>query len=106
MSGTFLSPSFYLDNLVFSFVYCRAVSEGLGDTEPHDIEQLEKESDELSEADKLLLDAYHRSWDDSKVDLELVLALLHLIHSGKREGKRFMHSYNEIFYLNSSKGKV
>ena len=40
----------------------------------------------MSDEDKLLLDAYHHSWDDAKVDLELVLSLLHLIPSGKREG--------------------
>ena len=64
---------------------CSAVSEELEEG-ANDV-LVEKDSSAVSEGDKLLLEAYHHSWDDAKVDLDLVLSLLHLIHSAKRDGE-------------------
>ena len=44
-------------------------------------------ADVTSESERLLLEAYHHSFDDARVNLDLVLGLLHCIHSGKREGQ-------------------
>ena len=44
-------------------------------------------TDELSIKDRDLLSVYHQSWDDDKVDVELILTLLHSIHTTKDPGK-------------------
>ena len=41
----------------------------------------------LSAEDKELLNLYHHSFDDDKVDLELILCLIHHIHSASKEGE-------------------
>ncbi|KAK2182376.1 hypothetical protein NP493_355g01027 [Ridgeia piscesae] len=51
----------------------------------HDESQLMKQAQTLSAEDRDLLRAYHHSFDDEKVDIELVLCLIYKIHSGTQE---------------------
>ena len=53
----------------------------------HDESQLMKQAQTLSAEDRDLLSAYHHSFDDEKVDIELVLCLIYKIHSGTQEGR-------------------
>ena len=41
----------------------------------------------LTPEDRDLLSVYHHSFDDDKVDLDLILSLLHKIHSSQQEGR-------------------
>ncbi|KAI0208497.1 3'-5' RNA helicase YTHDC2 [Lamellibrachia satsuma] len=52
----------------------------------HDESQLMKQAQTLTAEDRDLLSAYHHSFDDEKVDIELVLCLIYKIHSGHQEG--------------------
>ena len=61
---------------------CRAVSE---ETQ-HDDSVLLKESKQLSEEDRQLLSIYHNSFDDERVDIDLILCLLIKIHCTSPDG--------------------
>ena len=55
---------------------------------PHLDEQLlVKQSASLTPEDRELLNIYHHSFDDEKVDLDLIIALLRKIHTDGKEGK-------------------
>ena len=43
----------------------------------------------ISEEDRRLLSAYHRTVDDEKVDIDLTVELIHQIHSGSETGMIF-----------------
>lgn len=48
---------------------------------------LVKQSSVLSPEDKELLNIYHHSFDDEKVDIDLVVCLLFKIHSRPQNGR-------------------
>ncbi|CAG5133284.1 unnamed protein product [Candidula unifasciata] len=55
----------------------------------------------VSEEDRELLSVYQHSFDDEKVDINLVTCLIHQIHTGEREGAIlvFLPGYDEIMNL-------
>ena len=72
---------------VFVFLLCSAVSEVV-ELQSSDVSLLQRDDvTSMSESDRALLESYQHSFDDAKVDLDLVLCLLHTIHSSKREGR-------------------
>lgn len=46
---------------------------------------------ELSAEDQELLTLYHHSFDDQRVDLDLIMSLLHNICSTTGDGKTLLH---------------
>lgn len=62
---------------------------------------LMKQSTLLSAEDKQLLGLYHHSFDDEKVDIDLIVCLLHKIHSSSQNGAIlvFLPGYDEIVSL-------
>lgn len=42
---------------------------------------------EIAEEEKKLLDVYHHSFDDEKVDISLILSILHKILTCQEDGK-------------------
>ncbi|XP_013405941.1 probable ATP-dependent RNA helicase YTHDC2 [Lingula anatina] len=61
--------------------------------EEGDDEDLLKETEmTVSEEDKQLLNLYHHSFDDDKVDTDLILALLHKIQDSQEEGEFCMET--------------
>lgn len=42
---------------------------------------------EIAEEDKELLDIYHHSFNDDNTDVDLLMALLHEVHSSQDKGK-------------------
>jgi hypothetical protein len=46
-----------------------------------------KESHALTVEDRELLNVYHHSFDDDKVDLDLIMALLYKIHQNSGDGE-------------------
>ena len=75
----------YCTNPVLSFRVCwhhSSVSESV----THDETRLMRQAQTLSTEDRDLLGAYHHSFDDERVDLDLVLSLVYKIHSGSQEG--------------------
>ncbi|XP_071478246.1 3'-5' RNA helicase YTHDC2-like [Diadema antillarum] len=66
-----------------------------------DEEELLKSHNEISAEDRELLQAYHHSFDDEKVDLNLILALLNYICSHSQEGAIlvFLPGYDDIVTL-------
>ncbi|XP_033121798.1 3'-5' RNA helicase YTHDC2-like [Anneissia japonica] len=62
---------------------------------------LVKQSDDISLEDKELLEAYHHSFDDEKVDIDLILSLLHYIIKNSQEGSIlvFLPGYSDIVSL-------
>ncbi|XP_064618810.1 3'-5' RNA helicase YTHDC2-like [Lineus longissimus] len=67
----------------------------------HAEEQLIKDSHTISPEDRDLLNIYHHSFDDDKVDLDLIMGLLYKIHQGSGEGAVliFLPGYDEIISL-------
>ncbi|XP_072038537.1 3'-5' RNA helicase YTHDC2-like [Amphiura filiformis] len=66
-----------------------------------DADLVKQHSNEISEEDKELLQAYHHSFDDERVDLDLVLALLTYICDNSQEGAIlvFLPGYDDIVTL-------
>jgi len=62
---------------------------------------LEKESNELSEESKELLSIYHKTFDDERVDRDLIISLLTYICNTQQEGAIlvFLPGYDEIITL-------
>ena len=61
-------------------------------TEAADIREdslLASQTSTLTQEDKDLLSVYHHSFDDDKVDLDLILSLVHKIHSSQQEGQYY-----------------
>ena len=53
-----------------------------------------KQSAVLSPEDRELLSLYHHSFDDEKVDIDLILCLLHKIHASPQEGGRALINFD------------
>lgn len=67
-----------------NIVCCRAGAEQT----PHLDEQLlVKQASSLTPEDRELLNIYHHSFDDEKVDIDLVMTLLSKIHTEEKGGK-------------------
>ena len=78
-------PGFTLHNWYNVVWFVRnVVTASLGEDESLLVEQ----SPRLNAEDKELLNVYHHSFDDSKVDISLILELLHKIHSSSQEGRK------------------
>ncbi|XP_073241899.1 3'-5' RNA helicase YTHDC2-like [Porites lutea] len=62
---------------------------------------LEMESNEISEESKELLSIYHKTFDDDRVDLDLIISLLTYICTNETEGAVlvFLPGYDEIITL-------
>ena len=52
-----------------------------------DEQLLVKQASSLTPEDRELLNIYHHSFDDEKVDLDLIVALLRKIHTDGKEGE-------------------
>ncbi|XP_056313163.1 3'-5' RNA helicase YTHDC2 [Danio aesculapii] len=81
-------------DLLESHIWCAEAS-------PQDEASLLQNSCELSCEDQELLKAYHHSFDDEKVDLQLILHLLHNICQSSDQGAVliFLPGYDEIVSL-------
>ena len=55
-------------------------------------------ADSLTEADKELLNIYHRSFNDDMIDVKLIQTLVHKIHTGEKAGAIliFLPGYDDI----------
>ena len=42
---------------------------------------------EIAEEDKELLDIYHHSFNDDNIDIDLLMTILHDVHSSQDKGK-------------------
>jgi len=42
---------------------------------------------EIAEEDKELLDIYHHSFNDDNIDIDLLMTILHEVHSSEGKGK-------------------
>jgi hypothetical protein len=42
---------------------------------------------EIAEEDKELLDIYHHSFNDDNIDIDLLMTILHEVHSSQDKGK-------------------
>jgi len=42
---------------------------------------------EIAEEDKELLDIYHHSFNDDNIDIDLLMTVLHEVHSSQDKGK-------------------
>ncbi|XP_029204296.2 3'-5' RNA helicase YTHDC2-like [Acropora millepora] len=62
---------------------------------------LEKESEELNDEDRELLSVYHRTFDDDKIDRDLVISLVGYICTSSQEGAIlvFLPGYDDIISL-------
>ena len=63
------------------------VSAGTEQTPHLDEQLLVKQSASLTPEDRELLNIYHHSFDDEKVDLDFIIALLRKIHTDGKEGE-------------------
>ena len=61
-----------------------------------DTDLVNQHSNEISEEDKELLQSYHHSFDDEKVDLDLIVALLTYICDNSQEGKHCKENRSTI----------
>jgi hypothetical protein len=51
----------------------------------------------LTDSDRMLLKAYHHSFDDDLVDLDLALELVLHVHCTQPEGKHLSSSFDVLF---------
>ena len=71
----------------FFFFFIWHLSAATQSNPTNDIDLEKQHSAEISEEDKELLQAYHHSFDDERVDLNLIVALLTYICDNSQEGE-------------------
>ena len=74
-------------NSLFFFFFIWHLSAATQSNPTNDIDLEKQHSAEISEEDKELLQAYHHSFDDERVDLNLIVALLTYICDNSQEGE-------------------
>ena len=72
---------------IIFFIVFSAISDNV--TFPEEA-ALIRQADSLTDDDRMLLNAYHHSFDDNLVDIQLINALIHKIQNDKKNGRLIM----------------